>query len=38
MKLFAEGVVVAHGGEIDFRSEPGKGSTFEVRLPLLDRS
>ena len=27
-------IVDAHGGEIDVTSELGKGSTFEVRLPV----
>ncbi|WP_203826476.1 two-component system sensor histidine kinase NtrB [Actinoplanes palleronii] len=29
-------VVDRHGGEVDFTSEPGAGTTFRVRLPLQD--
>ena len=31
-------VVDAHDGEIDVESEPGKGTTFRVRLPLANAS
>lgn len=27
-------IVEKHGGEIDYASEPGKGTVFEIRLPL----
>ncbi|MDM8006605.1 MAG: ATP-binding protein [Phycisphaerae bacterium] len=29
-------IVEAHGGTISFRSKPGQGTTFEVRLPLTE--
>jgi signal transduction histidine kinase len=30
----AHDLVTAHGGTIDVTSEPGRGTTFVVRLPL----
>ncbi len=27
-------IVKAHGGQLDFETEPGKGTTFHVRLPI----
>jgi PAS domain S-box-containing protein len=30
-------LIEMHGGEVSARSEPGKGSIFEIRLPCVDR-
>jgi signal transduction histidine kinase len=33
---FARLVMIGHGGTIDVRSEPGKGTTVTLRLPTQD--
>jgi signal transduction histidine kinase len=34
----ARKIVAAHGGTIDVRSDPGSGSVFTVRLPLVSHA
>ncbi len=34
LALSREIIVDTHGGSIDFESEPGKGTTFHVRIPI----
>lgn len=37
LALSREIVVDTHGGTIDFESEPGKGTTFHVRIPIAPK-
>lgn len=30
----SHGIIKAHGGEIEFESEPGKGTTMTITLPI----
>lgn len=32
------GIITEHGGDIDVASSPGKGATFSVTFPLVDRA
>jgi signal transduction histidine kinase len=28
-------IAEAHGGSVDVKSEPGRGSTFSIKLPVI---
>jgi two-component system phosphate regulon sensor histidine kinase PhoR len=32
---YAKAIILAHGGSISVSGEPGKGSTFEILLPVI---
>jgi two-component system, OmpR family, phosphate regulon sensor histidine kinase PhoR len=34
---YVQQIAIAHGGRVSVRSEPGKGSTFTLSIPLADR-
>jgi len=31
------GIVTAHGGKVDVKSEPGSGTRFEIQLPVIEQ-
>jgi signal transduction histidine kinase len=31
------GIVTAHGGKIDVKSESGSGTRFEIQLPVIEQ-
>jgi two-component system, sporulation sensor kinase E len=36
--MIVQRIVREHGGRIDLESSPGKGTTFRVWLPLVERA